>query len=61
MDTLSAPLEKYAEATSSEVYDFPLESVKSRIPPPTVSGTKTVSDDRLSTSSMGASVSGKSR
>jgi hypothetical protein len=26
MDTLSAPLEKYAEATSSAVYDFPLES-----------------------------------
>ena len=49
MDTLSAPERKYSAATSSALYRRPSASVKPRIPPPTVSGTKTPSEARLST------------
>lgn len=49
MDTLSAPDLKYSAATSSALQNLPLASVNSRMPPPTVSGTKTPLDACLST------------
>eukprot|EP00976_Prorocentrum_cordatum_P091758 1188649-Prorocentrum_minimum.AAC.1 len=61
MDTLSAPLRKYSAATSSAVYTLPVPSVNPRMPPPTVSGTNTVSLAIRSTFSMGRSPRGKSR
>mmetsp|Transcript_4991 Transcript_4991/g.8662 ORF Transcript_4991/g.8662 Transcript_4991/m.8662 type:complete len:228 (-) Transcript_4991:745-1428(-) len=61
MDTLSAPERKYSAATSSAVCTFPFSSVNPRIPPPTVSGTNTVSLASRSTSSIGMSPKGKSR
>ena len=40
---------KYSEATSRALYAVPLASVKERMPPPTVSGTKMPSDARFRT------------
>jgi hypothetical protein len=61
METLSAPDAKYSLATSSALTFLPSGSTVSLMPPPTVRGTKTVSEARRSTSSMGWSVAGQLR
>lgn len=55
IEILSAPARKYCAATSSADQYFPEGSVYSRMPPPTVSGTNTSSDELSSTCSMGRS------
>ena len=61
IDTLSAPARKYRDATSSALHVLPSPSVISRIPPPTVSGTKISLDASSSTRSIGWSSSTISR